>query len=247
MRPIINLNKPTMLNSKITISKSLSILLLFFILSQLNVIAQVGIATTDPQEQLHIAGSNSTIRIEGLNASNNSNNNGITESPVYVDSYGDLVLKPQYPKSLVSKTGTDFIPTPTVVSTYDGDIVYTTLANGNFTTSKNGMVSIEYSVGASEFVDFDGLIVADGAPRVTGIILYIDGVLVSRSSQAYNNLTTVGGIASGILVFNNSRMINLSSGLHTYKIEAFVFGNTYAFESTFGDSGYIDRLGIVEF
>lgn len=55
--------------------------------------AQVGIHNTNPQEKLHIAGSNSTIRIEGLNASNNPLNLGTNENTrVYANGNGDLVL-----------------------------------------------------------------------------------------------------------------------------------------------------------
>lgn len=54
---------------------------------------QVGINTTTPQEELHIAGPTSTIRIEGLNNINNVNNLGTgSTTPVYVDADGDLIL-----------------------------------------------------------------------------------------------------------------------------------------------------------
>lgn len=56
-------------------------------------LSQVGINTTTPQEELHVAGANSTIRVEGLNSPNNTNNLGAGSStPVYVDADGDLVL-----------------------------------------------------------------------------------------------------------------------------------------------------------
>ena len=54
---------------------------------------QVGVNTTNPQEELHVGGSNSTIRVDGLNTPNNINNLGAASStPVYVDADGDLVL-----------------------------------------------------------------------------------------------------------------------------------------------------------
>ena len=55
--------------------------------------AQVGINTTTPQEELHVAGATSTIRIEGLDFTNNTLNLGNAENTrVYVDGDGDLVL-----------------------------------------------------------------------------------------------------------------------------------------------------------
>ena len=56
-------------------------------------IGQVGINNTNPQQELHVSGTNSTIRIEGLNAANNPLNLGPNENTrVYVNSNGDLVL-----------------------------------------------------------------------------------------------------------------------------------------------------------
>ncbi|CCG52139.1 Protein of unknown function precursor [Flavobacterium indicum GPTSA100-9 = DSM 17447] len=53
----------------------------------------VGIKTTNPQEELHIAGPTSTIRIEGLNETNNALNLGTQQNTkVYVDGDGDLIL-----------------------------------------------------------------------------------------------------------------------------------------------------------
>lgn len=55
--------------------------------------SQVGINTNNPQEELHVAGATSTIRIDGLNSPNNASNLGTgSSSPVYVDADGDLVL-----------------------------------------------------------------------------------------------------------------------------------------------------------
>ena len=72
-------------------NKTYNILFLIF-LSTLSY-AQVGVGTTSPQKELHIAGTTSTIRIEKLNSVNNSlENDGINLAPVFVDGKGDLVL-----------------------------------------------------------------------------------------------------------------------------------------------------------
>lgn len=66
---------------------------LFYILSTSFIFAQVGINTNTPLEEVHVAGSSSTIRIEGLNETNNSLNLGNKQnSRVYVNTNGDLVL-----------------------------------------------------------------------------------------------------------------------------------------------------------
>ncbi|MCG2610288.1 hypothetical protein LZZ90_02060 [Flavobacterium sp. SM15] len=58
-----------------------------------SVIAQVGVNTSTPQEELHIAGNTSTARVEGLSAANNTANLGAGNSTrVFVNANGDLVL-----------------------------------------------------------------------------------------------------------------------------------------------------------
>lgn len=55
--------------------------------------SQVGVNTTTPQEELHIEGATSTIRVEGLDFANNTLNLGTKENTrVYADAEGDLVL-----------------------------------------------------------------------------------------------------------------------------------------------------------
>lgn len=57
--------------------------------------SQVGIGTSNPQKDLHVAGSTSTIRIESLNSTNQPVlNDGSKLAPVYVKPNGDLTLFP---------------------------------------------------------------------------------------------------------------------------------------------------------
>ncbi len=64
-----------------------------FLLASSIVFGQVGIGTTNPQKELHIAGATSTIRIEKLNTVNSPTfNDGVKIAPVFVDGNGDLTL-----------------------------------------------------------------------------------------------------------------------------------------------------------
>lgn len=57
--------------------------------------SQVGVGTANPQKELHVAGSNSTIRIESLNTTNKPLLNVPPKlAPVYVTANGDLTLNP---------------------------------------------------------------------------------------------------------------------------------------------------------
>ena len=69
------------------------IITLLTIIAGLPLWAQVGINNSNPQEKLHVSGSTSTIRVEGLNAANNILNLGANENTkVYANANGDLVL-----------------------------------------------------------------------------------------------------------------------------------------------------------
>ena len=69
------------------------ILYTIIILANSIAFAQVGVNTTTPSEELHVGGATSTIRVEGLNETNNPLNLGDRQnSRVYVDAEGDLVL-----------------------------------------------------------------------------------------------------------------------------------------------------------
>lgn len=69
------------------------ILLFTYILIGTISFGQVGVNTNTPSEELHVAGATSTIRVEGLDQTNNPLNLGDKQnSRVYVDADGDLVL-----------------------------------------------------------------------------------------------------------------------------------------------------------
>lgn len=57
--------------------------------------SQVGIGTTTPQAELHVAGSTSTVRIESLNSTNEPLlNDGVKIAPAFVDGNGDITIAP---------------------------------------------------------------------------------------------------------------------------------------------------------
>ena len=69
------------------------LLLITTLLTTFHLWAQVGIGTTNPQEMLHIAGPNSTIRIESLNSINSpTENDGTSLVPLFVDGKGDITF-----------------------------------------------------------------------------------------------------------------------------------------------------------
>lgn len=64
-----------------------------FILMSCLIYGQVGIGTTNPQQELHVSGSSSTIRIESLNAINSTSlNDGVKLAPAFVDGDGNISI-----------------------------------------------------------------------------------------------------------------------------------------------------------
>ena len=61
------------------------LILFLSIIYHISANSQVGIGTINPERDLHIAGANSTIRIDGLNEANNVNNDGILLSNCNAD------------------------------------------------------------------------------------------------------------------------------------------------------------------
>lgn len=58
-------------------------------------IGQVGIGTENPQQELHVAGPTSTIRIESLNSTNEPIlNDGVKLAPAFVNANGDITIEP---------------------------------------------------------------------------------------------------------------------------------------------------------
>jgi hypothetical protein len=71
----------------------------------------VGIYTQNPTTTLHVAGSGSTIKIDGLSAENNNNNLGEeTTTRVFVDEEGDFVLGERTDHILFIFDIQDYIP-----------------------------------------------------------------------------------------------------------------------------------------
>ena len=164
--------------------KILHISFILFCTYSLN--AQVGINTANPQEEVHVAGATSTIRIEGLNSPNNPLNIGANgTSRVFADADGDLVLGPA-----TSNIEVLFSPFDYLLSTEDNascfnqtgqgsgyQIVGTPKVPGNgtsyFTLTKNAIVELNYAL-SWHLQKNNTRNLDDGAARIiqTYVILY---------------------------------------------------------------------------
>lgn len=120
--------------------------------------AQVGINTTNPQQELHVAGATEKVKVEGLNTTNNVNNLGpLNSTKVYVDADGDLTLATSTrnveilfdsenyledaatPNNLINQTGGGF--------GYNvAGIPLAGIPGSSFTLTKPAIIEVNYSV-----------------------------------------------------------------------------------------------------
>lgn len=123
----------------------------------INTIAQVGINTQTPQEELHVAGATSNIRIEGLNEINNPNNLGReNNSKVFVNEFGDLVLGELEDNVQLIFDSENYLrdvqnPTSLILQTGEGDGfsqagIPTLGLAASFTLTAPAVVEVNYSV-----------------------------------------------------------------------------------------------------
>ena len=230
-------------------------LILTFLMATAVSNAQVGIGTTNPQQELHIAGTNSTIRVEGLNATNNPNNTGGTDTfPVHVDANGDFVI-PNAP-STVEQLVNVFDPMPSVInlqtqanSGYNSIELY----NRSFTLTKTALVIINYTQGYDVQSYNNTTYVSDSRAKMIQSWFYLgDGTtpdftkLYGNYGQSYTN--TNGNTATGYMYNSGTASILLTPGTYSIHVYGGVFGGSFtaaaAFSSNFGGSVGTDFLTV---
>ena len=125
--------------------------------------AQVGIHTNTPQEELHVEGATSTIRVEGLNFANNALNLGTSQNTrVYADADGDLVLGNEPEEIELLFNPANYLQDPLTTGGLDSNQINQTgtgsgyspagwprqLGPGlsTFTLTRNAIVEINYSL-----------------------------------------------------------------------------------------------------
>jgi hypothetical protein len=134
--------------------------LIFFLVvfGSVNLYGQVGIITSNPLQSFHLAGSTGTLRVESLNATNNSKNLGVGSSTrVFVNADGDLLLgqsKDQTIKILVDssnylqdgETATNKIVQTGNSFGYNTAAYPTNFPDDIFTLTGNAIIEVNYSL-----------------------------------------------------------------------------------------------------
>ena len=209
--------------------------------------AQVGIGITNPQEALHVAGTNANIRIDGLNSTNNSKNMGGSDMyNVMVDADGNLSLS-GLSGELSSE---DSMVSPVVIqTTANAGMNSNQLYSKSFTLDQKALVVITYYV-SMDFEDTAAAAIVDGRAKIAHNYWYLgDGTSpdttksYGMTSAVYFNSDTL--TASGYVYNSRSVTIPLNAGTYSVHLNGAVYGggltSDAAFRVTFGD---IDRLDI---
>ncbi len=219
----------------ITLKKITQVLLLL-VLNTTIALAQVGIGTTDPQTSLHIGGTNSTMRIDGLNSVNNTNNTGVRNQPVYANSAGDLVIPSSPAGSEILFSGTDFINSSSssfVRTGYYGEGNRGEVSKTTFTLSQPAIVLISYSLSFSVRNRADTSSIKDGKARLITSHFYMgNGATANTSmrygvaSQTYTSLASSYGhhTVEGYSTNTATAMLFLPAGTHSIHMYGGVYG-----------------------
>lgn len=224
-------------------------LLILFVASIASCWAQgVGINNSNPQATLHIGGSDSSIRIESLNSSNNNKNMG--NSGLYnamVDADGNLTLG-EISGELSSEAS---FSSPTIVQTgADGSMNSNELYTKSFTLNQRAFVVVTYYI-SMKFDSYDGSAkIMDGGAKVAHNYWYLGDGSVPDTTKKYGMQSTVYAnsdcdTASGFIYNSRSVSMPLDAGTYSIHLNGAADGGGLtpdaAFRVTFGNR---DRLDI---
>lgn len=192
-----------------------------------SIFGQVGIGTSNPEAALHIAGENSTIRIEGLSEANDPLNDGLRLMPTYVDKNGEITLSP-------SGAGTSSIHLIDASYAFEKTVVannnnvprtITHIYSYDITLTSEVFIEVKYSLSFNIFSTYNpvnqtGVRIFDGKSRQVKTYFTIDAnpTLYGQISQNYYNVSTGGG--PGTFYNNGFAYIALQPG--TYTLNFFV-------------------------
>lgn len=217
----------------------------------------VGINTNDPQQALHIAGTTSTIRLDGLNAVNNASNSGDFDGngnlsdntfPLYINEDGDFLLDFN---TLYISEDEDAIQTTTTITlnpftNSDGNGAEEVFSF-NVTTTRPTILEIKYNISFEVNSNAAGDEVEDYLSRRITNYFTVGGATYGIASKNFTNRTpsfSFGNTGSNETYYNVGRGYVSLPAAQTYTIRFFgevSSGDSYLATSVVFGSG-IDSL-----
>lgn len=226
-------------------SKIIFLISLFIGISSHAQVSGVGINKDNPQQTLHLGSQTGTIRVDGLNSTNNSFNGGGADKtyPVYVDHNGDLTLKVS---AYQNSDGSDAYTTAAI----NGTVAITAAQTPNdgyetveitsytFTVARNTTLEVKYSLSIEVFQNNTLTIIKDAHARnITNFFTLNTATLTpttrryAPSSKCYFNFNDptvrpsgaldpnagAPNAATGYIYNSGTTYINLTPGTHTLR------------------------------
>lgn len=198
----------------------------------------VGINEDNPQQTLHLGSQTGTIRVDGLNSTNNSFNGGGVDQtyPLYVDHNGDLTLKVS---AFQNSDGADAYTTAAI----NGTVTITTaqlpndgyetveITSYTFTVARNTTLEIKYSLSVEVFQDNALTIIKDAYARNITNFFTLDTPTLTSTTRRYapsskcyfnrndaaTNPAAAPDAATGYIYNSGTTYMYLTPGVHTVR------------------------------
>lgn len=219
---------------------------------------RIGFYTNNPGTDITVGGTNTEVRIDAFNETNHPQNNGIDPSPVYANADGTLTLEGPLVqnKMIINNTSASSNVTTVTVSPNQSAVGQLILSE-NFTLTQRSLVEVVFQIGC-HITNSNGSIILDGAPRLYGSFVDINGTRVVATSASYTNRhnqnfgtpdpnTGVYNIANGYYFLNAHGYIELPAGNYTLNWSAYAWGASYSTRVNFGNTGSVisDRIQVI--
>lgn len=197
----------------------------------------VGINEDTPEQALHLGSQTGTIRVDGLNSTNNSYNGGEVDKtyPLYVDENGDMTLETS---AYDNSDGNDaFLSTDpinseleiTLLQANDGyEVVQIT--SYDFTVDRNTVLEIKYSLSIEVFQDNLLNIIRDPYARNITNFFTLDTPVLTPTTRRYaahskcyfnynyeNGAASIPNASTGYIYNSGTTYVYLTPGTHTLR------------------------------
>lgn len=192
----------------------------------------VGIGTPNPQQALHIFSPTGTIRLEGLNAANNSYNGGDVDGdmdltnntfPLYVDDKGDFTLKLDVHiiSEEIDELDDTMLPNSSIsLPTGDTDgIITTEITSYPITVNRASILEVKYNLSFDIYLDNTKTVISDNLARRVYTYLNVTGQTreYGPATKTYSSGST--NSTPGIMYTNSTAYISLpSAGTYDLKL-----------------------------
>lgn len=187
-------------------------------------VAGVGLNEDNPQQTLHLGTSSGTIRVDGLNESNNDYNLGSTNTyTLYVDYEGDMTL---HNGTAYNNNGNDAFTSADIIDSeaiiFDGDsdgIDVAEIYSFNITVNRPSLLLIKYNLSFEVFQNTEEDALQDKKARRVNTYFKLDTATrkYCHVSKSYSGGSTTN-VTGMFYNMSSSYMLIPTAGTHTVTV-----------------------------